>query len=137
MRHNIVLHALRLIQAGDYKQLEYLLSNVQNLKKIWRRALRLGAWRKISPLKWGLITLVANTLQQIKSRILLNSILETIQDLIPNLLLKTEKKILETSEKIMETLKNISLNITVPLEEYIFTQTIKQVTIQSIGFAIK
>ena len=136
MRNNLVLHALRLIEARDYKQLEYFLSNVQNIKRLWRRALRVGAWRKISQLKWSLITLVANTLQRIRSRILLKSILEAMQELIPSLLTRVEEKILETSERIMDIIRNTNINVEIPLEEYIFIQSIKQVTTEYLGFTI-
>jgi len=127
-----VIHALSLIEARDYKQLEYFLSDVRNIRRLWRRALRLGAWRKISRLKWSLITLVANTLEKIRSRILLKSIIDAMIALAPNLLRNIEKKILETSREIINILRNI--NITTSLEEYIFMQSIKQVTIEYIGF---
>ena len=134
MINNIVLHALSLIESGDYKQLEYFLSNVQNIKKLWRRALRLGAWRNIPRIKWGLITLVANTLERVRSRILLNSILEAMESLIPNLLTRMERKIIETSKEILNLIKSKPLDIAIPLEEYIYTHTIKQITIEYIGF---
>jgi len=92
------------------------------------------AWRKISRLKWSLITLVANTLEKIRSRILLKSIIEAMIELAPNLLRNIEKKIIEASKEITNILRNININITIPLEEYIFTQSIKQVTIEYIGF---
>jgi hypothetical protein len=136
MKNNIVLHALQLIEAGDYKQLEYFLSNVQNIKRLWRRALRLGAWRRISRIKWGLITIVANTLEKIRSKTLLKSIIEAFEALVPNLLMRMEMKILEASKEMMSLIRNINLDISIPLEEYVFIQSINKITIEYIGFTI-
>ncbi|RLG58880.1 hypothetical protein DRN87_06240 [Candidatus Geothermarchaeota archaeon] len=134
MHGNIVLHALRLIEARDYQQLEYFLSDVQNIRKLWRRALRLGAWRRLSKIKWGIITLVANTLERIRSKILLKSILDAFIELIPNLLTRIESRIYEISKGLKNILGNIKLSISIPVEEYIFTHSIKQVTVEYIGF---
>jgi len=134
MHSNIILHALRLIEAGDFQQLEYFLSDVQNIRKLWRRALRLGAWRRLSKIKWGIITLVANTLERIKSKILLKSILDAFIELIPNLLTRIESRIYEVSKELKNILGNIKLSISIPVEEYIFTHSIKQVTVEYIGF---
>ena len=134
MHSNIILHALRLIEAGDFQQLEYFLSDVQNIRKLWRRALRLGAWRRLSKIKWGIITLVANTLERIKSKILLKSILDAFIELIPNLLSRIESRIYEVSKELKNILSNIKLSISIPVEEYIFTHSIKQVTVEYIGF---
>jgi len=134
MHGNIVLHALRLIEARDYQQLEYFLSDVQNIRKLWRRALRLGAWRRLSKIKWGIITLVANTLERIRSKILLKSILDAFIELIPNLLTRIESRIYEISKELKNILGNIKLSISIPVEEYIFTHSIKQVTVEYIGF---
>jgi len=134
MHGNIILHALRLIEARDYQQLEYFLSDVQNIRKLWRRALRLGAWRRLSKIKWGIITLVANTLERIRSKILLKSILDAFIELIPNLLTRIESRIYEISKELKNILGNIKLSISIPVEEYIFTHSIKQVTVEYIGF---
>jgi|GEM_PF-2216338 len=134
MHGNIILHALRLIEARDYQQLEYFLSDVQNIRKLWRRALRLGVWRRLSKIKWGIITLVANTLERIRSKILLKSILDAFTELIPNLLTRIESRIYEISKELKNILGNIKLSISIPVEEYIFTHSIKQVTVEYIGF---
>jgi len=36
MMNNVVIHALSLIEARDYKQLEYFLSDVRNIRRLWR-----------------------------------------------------------------------------------------------------
>ena len=129
MMSNIVLHALHLLRTGDTKQLEYFLSNVQNIRKLWRRALRLGAWRRVSQLKWSIITLVSNTLERIRSSTLLHSIVEAFKELIPSLLTRIESRVYEVSMELKNILSNTRLSISIPVDEYIFTHTIKQVTI--------
>ncbi len=134
MYNNLVLHALRLVEARDFQQLEYFLSDVRNIRRLWRRALRLEAWRLLPKIKWGIITLVANTLERIRSRILLKSILDAFIELIPNLLTRIEYRVYEASKEIKTILNNTILNIPVPVEEYIFIHSINQVTVEYIGF---
>jgi len=122
------------VEARDFQQLEYFLSDVRNIRRLWRRALRLEAWRLLPKIKWGIITLVANTLERIRSRILLKSILDAFIELIPNLLTRIEYRVYEASKEIKTILNNTILNIPVPVEEYIFIHSINQVTVEYIGF---
>jgi len=141
MFKNLVLHTLSLIEDGNIKRLANLVADVQNLKKFYRRALRLGVWRMIDIVRWRILETTIKTLMRVRSRILLNSLIQIIIELTPNLLTRFENRLLTLMKNISlylhqyaEKTKDSLIKKLAEDKEYLFTQAIKQYTSEKIGF---
>jgi len=139
MLRNIAIHTLSLLKSNNTRELEKLVSDVQYLKKIYSRALRLGVWRLISIVKWRILHISIHTLQRIRSQVLLNSLLELIIELAPKLLTRFEDRLLslmESMRKILIEKGDNYLNKLAYDDEYLYTLALNQLTSERIGFTI-
>lgn len=121
-------HLLSLIYTRDVGKLEYFLADVSNVKRLRRRALRLGGWKLLNPLEKGILNTVVNVLTRVKSSLLLKVITEIIMKIADYLLSNFEKTLLRNYYMLKEMLQKGAETLHNPIsklfqdEEYLFNQ---------------
>ena len=99
-------HLLSLIYNREVDKLAYFLVDVSNVKRLRRRALRLGGWKLLNPLEKGILNTVVNVLTRVKSKLLLNVITQIIVKIADYLLSNFEKTLLRNYYRLKELLSN-------------------------------
>ncbi len=122
-------HLLSLIYTRDVSRLEYFLADVSNVKRLRRRALRLGGWKLLNPLEKGILNTVVNVLTKVRSKLLLNVVTQIIMKMADYLLSNFEKTLLKNYYSLKEMLNNSLITNLNPYiislassEEYLFNQ---------------
>ncbi len=103
-------HLLSLIYNREVDKLAYFLADVSNVKRLRRRALRLGGWKLLNPLEKGILNTVVNVLTRVKSKLLLNVITQIIVKIADYLLSNFEKTLLRNYYRLKQLMnEGISL----------------------------
>jgi hypothetical protein len=97
-------HLLSLIYSRDYDALKNFLADVNNLRRLRTRALRLGGWRLLNHLEKGIINATVGVLTRVRSRRLLDTLVRIFMKILPNLLSRFEARLLENLEKVKSLL---------------------------------
>jgi hypothetical protein len=98
---------LSLIYSGDESELADFLADVNNVKRLRARALRLGGWRLLSYLERGIINTTVRVLTRVKSSRLLNTLVRIFMKILPHLLTRFESRLLENIRKVEELLSRL------------------------------
>ena len=126
------LHLLSLIYTGKSSELYTFLADVENVKRLRGRALRLGGWRYLNDLERSIINLTVRTLTRVRSRLLLDSLVRIFMKILPHLLSGFERRLMENMERIRETLgrlgeeaRDLLLKKLSRSQEYLYTEALK------------
>ena len=95
-------HLLSLIYTRDVTNLEYFLADVQNVKRLKRRALRLGGWKLLDSLERGILSTVCNVLTTVRSELLRKVLVRIVVKISDYLMDRFEKTLIENYLKLKE-----------------------------------
>ncbi len=144
MMSRLFLRILSLYEEGDVNTLKIFLADVNNLRRIKSRALRLRVWRKVKTIRWRILDVTVRTLQKVRSNTLLDTLIKIVSELIPNLLTRFEDKLYNTMKYVREIMykyalesKSLFLRRLSRDEKYIFSEALKLLTSSEQGFNIE
>jgi hypothetical protein len=92
----------------DRRGLMNFLADVKNVRRLRVRALRFRRWHLLTILERRIVDLTVRTLNRVRSRVLLESLVRIFEGLLPSLLTRFEYRLLENMKSIKNTLLKLA-----------------------------